>query len=106
MHQYHIYITLYISQCNSIVGIIVSFAIYILILFSPTILDTIFPLNETRPHLHYASTEYFVDSKVYYYPILCHWLICELLCIIIAITTTTNIFVYFEHICGLLKIAR
>lgn len=80
--------------------------LYMLAEFFPTILDIIFPLNETRPRELHAMTEHFVDKKTYYYPILCHWMIgisCGALAI--AITGTLEL-AYLEHICGLLNIAR
>lgn len=72
----------------------------------PTILDIIFPLNETRLRELHALTEYFVDEKTYYYPILCHWLIGLSFGALVVIVTGTLELVYVEHICGLLKIAR
>ncbi|XP_025074009.1 odorant receptor 67c-like [Pogonomyrmex barbatus] len=71
----------------------------------PCILDLIFPLNETRSREFYAVTEYFVDKRTYYYPILCHWLIGVSFGGFVVIATCTFQIVFLEHICGLLNIA-
>ena len=72
----------------------------------PIILDLIFPLNETRPREPHAVTEYFVDERTYFYPILLHFLIGTSYGGFVMMATCTLQLVYIQHICGLLKIAR
>ncbi|XP_067212261.1 uncharacterized protein [Linepithema humile] len=99
------------SSTGELGTIIILFAIvtgvilYMLVELWPTILDIIFPLNETRLRDLHALTEYFVDEETYFYPILCHWLFGVTFGAFVVIVTTTLEMVYVEHICGLLKIA-
>lgn len=81
-------------------------ALYIFLELMPTLLDIIFPLNETRPRELHALTEYFVDEKTYFYAILCHWLMGLCFGGFVGMATSTFQVVYFQHIYGLLKIVR
>ncbi|XP_025263767.1 uncharacterized protein LOC109610147 [Camponotus floridanus] len=86
----------------SVIGTLLLYAFFE---FMPTILDVIFPLNETRAHELHALTEYFVDEEKYFYIILCHWLIGTYFEGFVCIATYTLQLAYIHHICGLLKIA-
>ncbi|KAH0945333.1 hypothetical protein HN011_001538 [Eciton burchellii] len=88
------------------VSIMISSVLYAIFEMMPILLDIIFPLNEMRPREIHALTEYFVDKRTYFYPILCHWLIGLMFGLYIIIVTSTLQMVYLEHICGLLKIAN
>ncbi|XP_019696755.1 uncharacterized protein LOC109503779 isoform X1 [Harpegnathos saltator] len=85
--------------------LVINLILYAFLQLLPDILNIINPLNETRPHQTYAVTEYFVDPKQYYYPILCHWLFSIFFNSSIMIATTTLHIVYVEHICGMLSVA-
>lgn len=87
-------------------SIFMSFIFYASTELLTTILDLIFPLNETRPRELHAATEYFVDKNTYFYPILCHWLISLSFGGCVFMATGTFEIVYMENICGLLRIAR
>ncbi|XP_072749157.1 uncharacterized protein [Anoplolepis gracilipes] len=87
-------------------SVFVSVILYAFLELMPIILDIIFPLNETRPRKIHALTEYFIDERTYFYAILCHWFICISFGFFVLMATGTLEFVYFQHICGLLKIAR
>jgi hypothetical protein len=84
----------------------ISSVLYAIFEMMPILLDIIFPLKEMRPREIHALTEYFVDKRTYFYPILCHWLIGLMFGLYIIIVTSTLQMVYLEHICGLLKIAK
>ncbi|XP_072749158.1 uncharacterized protein [Anoplolepis gracilipes] len=86
-------------------SVFVSVILYAFLELMPIILDIIFPLNETRPRKIHALTEYFIDERTYFYAILCHWFICISFGFFVLMATGTLEFVYFQHICGLLKIA-
>ncbi|XP_026830064.1 uncharacterized protein LOC105284032 isoform X2 [Ooceraea biroi] len=93
-------------QYSIAVSIITSCVFYAIFEAMPIILDMIFPLNETRPREIHALTEYFIDERTYFCPILCHWLIGLMLgAYVVAVTCTLHL-VYMEHICGLLKVAN
>ncbi|XP_072749169.1 uncharacterized protein [Anoplolepis gracilipes] len=85
-------------------SVCVSIILYAFVELMPIILDIIFPLNETRPRKIHASIEYFIDERTYFYAILCHWYIGLCFGFFVLIATSTLEFVYYQHICGLLKI--
>lgn len=78
---------------------------YAFLEFSPIILDIVLPLSETRPRKLHVLTEYFVDDKTYFFPILCHWLTAMFLDFIIVVSTYMFHMMHTHHVCGLLTIA-
>ncbi|XP_039311323.1 uncharacterized protein LOC113003324 isoform X2 [Solenopsis invicta] len=86
-------------------SISISIILYAFIELLPTILDLICPLNETRPRELHALAEYFIDKQTYFYPILCHWLICLAFGGFVFMATGTFEMVYIDNVCGLFKIA-
>lgn len=80
--------------------------LYVLTELSPAILDLIAPINETRQYQIHAKIEYFVDKTIYFFPILCHWILSLSFGILAFTATSTLEIVYIENICGLLEIAR
>ncbi|TGZ45825.1 hypothetical protein DBV15_02677 [Temnothorax longispinosus] len=98
----------YIYVCIDVIPVsfIISMILYAITELLPTILDLIFPINQTRPQELHASTEYFIDKTTYFYPIFCHWIISLLFGASVLIATGLFEIIYIENICGLLRIAR
>ncbi|XP_025160084.1 uncharacterized protein LOC109503783 isoform X2 [Harpegnathos saltator] len=90
----------------SLLLVIGSFIVYGFFQLLPSILDIIFPLNETRPFQPYALTEYFIDERTYYNLLLCHWLFGVFFNSFILVATMTLHLVYIEHICGICSVAN
>ncbi|XP_071567606.1 uncharacterized protein [Temnothorax nylanderi] len=86
-------------------SVIISMILYAITELLPTILDLIFPINQTRPQELHASTEYFIDKTTYFYPIFCHWIISLLFGVSVIMATGLLEIIYIENICGLLRIA-
>ncbi|XP_072744225.1 uncharacterized protein [Anoplolepis gracilipes] len=71
----------------------------------PLILDTILPMNESRPFRVLMMTEHFVNPKKYIYIILLHELLACSIATTVLYGTLMTIATYMWHACALLKIA-
>ncbi|EFN85016.1 hypothetical protein EAI_14346, partial [Harpegnathos saltator] len=80
---------------------------YVVMLYLPTFLDLVYPLNESRPKkLPILSEYFFLDEQDYYYPLLVHQSMVIALGITIVIVTETMNMVCIQHGCGLFEITR
>ncbi|XP_019696762.1 uncharacterized protein LOC105182721 [Harpegnathos saltator] len=78
---------------------------YVVMLYLPTFLDLVYPLNESRPKkLPILSEYFFLDEQDYYYPLLVHQSMVIALGITIVIVTETMNMVCIQHGCGLFEI--
>ncbi|XP_047365383.1 uncharacterized protein LOC124955261 [Vespa velutina] len=86
------YYTIYIYTCMTI---------FLILPFSPRIMDFIAPLNESRPLKPIFKGEYFIDEDKYFFPIYFH--MCTTIVIIIStlITADTLFLTFNSHICGI-----
>ncbi|XP_026826480.1 uncharacterized protein LOC105287157 isoform X2 [Ooceraea biroi] len=68
-------------------------------------LDNVAPINGCRPRRLYIDVEYFIDQEKYYYVILIHMNAALFIGILTVIATGTLMIMFFQHACGMFKIA-
>lgn len=68
---------------------------------SSQILDTMMPLNETRPRKFLVEVEYYVDREKYYYPILLHSCVTVVSLSTIIVAIDSVYMAYVQHGCSL-----
>ena len=78
--------------------------IYLLLPFTPFVLDIVKPLNESRPKLPIYLVEFFVDEKKYYFEILAHSYITTIIGVLCVIASDTFYANSVQHACGMLSI--
>ncbi|XP_076672250.1 uncharacterized protein LOC143371186 [Andrena cerasifolii] len=71
---------------------------------SPTLLDIVIPLNESRPKELFLFMEYFVDGKKYFHYIVAHISVSSFLEVTALLTTESLNIVNVQHVCGILKV--
>ncbi|KAF3054233.1 Odorant receptor 307 [Nylanderia fulva] len=69
------------------------------------ILDIILPTNVSRSHNFLIMTEYFIDQQKYFYFILVHLILSTAIGTAVTISISAMLITYFQHVCGMLKIA-
>ncbi|KAG7205965.1 hypothetical protein KM043_007892 [Ampulex compressa] len=87
--------------------IIVSYcglSFFVSVPFIPAVLDTIDPLNESRPHFYPFPAEYFVDQERYFYPTVIHLLLMTVVILSIALATDLIYMLILLHGCGLFSV--
>lgn len=90
-------------------GIAAMFPILGLFLASPAlpkILDFIKPLNETRDLIYLYETEYFVDQREYYLPILLHYYLSVPISVGGIVFFDNMLGTFIHHECAMLEILR
>ncbi|KAL6268528.1 hypothetical protein P5V15_001661 [Pogonomyrmex californicus] len=91
---------------NCLTIIIISSAfIFMSALLWPIFCDMILSANESRSHHLLISTEYFIDQERYFYLFLLHLNATLSIGLIVLLATGSMLIVYFEHACGIFKIA-
>lgn len=75
--------------------------LYLLIPLIPRILDIIIPLNESRPLKYAFQAEYRVDKEKYYYPILFHAYMSNVITVGIVLSIDTTYIICVLHACSL-----
>ncbi|XP_026826465.1 uncharacterized protein LOC105286198 isoform X10 [Ooceraea biroi] len=68
-------------------------------------LDNVAPINGYRPRRLYIDVEYFIDQEKYYYVILIHMNAALFIGILTVLATGTLMLMFFQHACGMFKIA-
>ncbi|RLU22055.1 hypothetical protein DMN91_006435 [Ooceraea biroi] len=68
-------------------------------------LDDVTPINGCRLHRLYIAVEYFIDQEKYYYVILIHMNVALFIGTLTVIATGTLMLMFFQHACGMFKIA-
>jgi hypothetical protein len=76
------------------------------LLFMPSILDILAPLNVSRPREILFPGEYFVDQQKYFHAIVLHLEITIGIAIITMIGTESLYVTYVQHACGMFQVAR
>jgi len=74
--------------------------------FLPIILDSVMPLNESRPRNMHVTAEYFIDPETYFPLMLLHEILAISIGFITIVATGTIILAYLQNACGMLKIVR
>ncbi|KAG7213143.1 hypothetical protein KM043_002458 [Ampulex compressa] len=72
----------------------------------PDVLDIIVPLNESRGRKIPVISEYFVDQQTYFYPILFHIYIVDLVGVTASAASEGPMIIFITHLCGMFVITR
>lgn len=78
--------------------------LYLAIILSPTILDFVDPLNETRSKYYMFETEYGVDPDKYYWFICAHSYFTTVVAVNILIGAEAMYLLLVLHACGLFEL--
>ncbi|OXU17525.1 hypothetical protein TSAR_009827, partial [Trichomalopsis sarcophagae] len=79
---------------------------YLLVPFTPMLLDLIDPLNETRPKAFPYFAEYFIDNQKYYFELTIHgWIVC-IISVQIYVTFDATYTQLVQHSCALFAIVE
>ncbi|XP_032675065.1 uncharacterized protein LOC116845920 [Odontomachus brunneus] len=73
-------------------------------IYIPSILDIVMPLNVTRVRTFPIDVEYFIDQNEYYYAISCHIIISLIFNYTTTLGTESLYLMYVCHVCGMFKI--
>ncbi|KAG7213146.1 hypothetical protein KM043_002461 [Ampulex compressa] len=72
----------------------------------PDVLDIIVPLNESRQRKIPVVSEYFVDQQTYFYPILFHIYVVDLVGVTAYAASEGPMIIFVTHLCGMFVITR
>ncbi|XP_003698404.2 uncharacterized protein LOC100866126 [Apis florea] len=80
--------------------------LFLLLPFTPILLDIFIPLNESRPRVQMYPAYYYIENEAdYYYPILIFSIVSLLTAMCVFIATDTMLIYIVQHACGLLALA-
>jgi len=78
----------------------------VIIELTPIVLDTVVPMNKSRPRKIKMDFEFFIDQEQYFYIYLIHEIMAMLIGVLTVLATGTLSLAFFRHCCATFKIAR